>query len=405
MALRTIRRSFAGLIALGLGVVAASPAVAEEAKPAAPTGALTCSTGTLFAGNPSYDGQPNDRITPGTGMKADRPFKWQNLLFVGNTLYSRDAGELWSVDTAAANPVMNRVAGKNPTGSKYTFTAGPCASARFGWIKGFAAMPDGSLLVVDGLANAVLKVKDPTSASCAVEYYAGTKTPVAELDPYKVPNSGDVDGAGATAKFTNIGPIVTDDAGNAFVYDSSTRKIKKIANDANHTVSTLGAKIEKPYTIRNLTRIGTKLYGVGDDSSKASIVEVDTGTGAARLVVEGKGDVFKPLDPYKSATLHGITTDGKNLIVSGLGYIWHVTPAGKVTHIAGDGTSYIDFPKSGYDPKGAQPAMKMQLPGARAAASPDQEIGSFEFITWNKGAIYTRGSKATAAWVNRIACQ
>src|SRR5262249_28660175 len=150
---------------------------------------LTCSTGTLFAGNPSYDGEPNDRITPGTSMKADRPFKWQNLVFVGNTLYSRDAGELWSVDTSAANPVMNRVAGRNPAGSRYTFTAGTCANARFGWIKGIAAMPDGNVLVVDGLANAVVKVNNPTSPACAVEYWAGTHTPLAELDPSRAPNS------------------------------------------------------------------------------------------------------------------------------------------------------------------------------------------------------------------------
>lgn len=392
-----------GLAALVLGV---APANAQTAPaPAAAPAPMTCGTGTLFAGNPAYDGNPNDRITPGTAMRADKPFKWQNLLFVGSTLYSRDAGELWAVDTAAANPVMNRVAGKNPAGSKYAFNGGACATARFGWIKGFAAMPDGSLLVVDGLANAVLKVKDPTAASCTVEYWAGTKTPIAEFDPYKVPNSGDADGPGASAKFTNPGPIVTDDAGNAFVYDAGSRKIKKIANDANHTVSTLGGRIEKPYTIRNLTRIGTKLYGVGDDSSRASIVEVDSASGAVRVVVEGKGDVWKPLDSYKSATIHGITTDGKGLIVSGLGYIWYVTTAGKVSHIAGDGTPYIDFPKSGYDAKAAQPAMKLQLPGSRAAAGPDQEVGSFEFITYNKGAIYTRGNKGPAAFVTKIACQ
>ena len=91
--------------------------------------------------------------------------------------------------------------------------------------------------------------------------------------------------------------------------------------------------------------------------------------------------------------------------MSGLGYIWYVTTAGKVTHVAGDGTSYIDFPKSGYDAKASQPATKLELPGSRAAPGPDQEVGSFEFITYNKGAIYTRGNKGPAAFVTRIACQ
>ena len=49
--------------------------------------------------------------------------------------------------------------------------------------------------------------------------------------------------------------------------------------------------------------------------------------------------------------------------------------------------------------------MKLQLPGSRAAAGPDQEVGSFEFIVYDKGAIYTRGSKVTGALVTRIACQ
>jgi hypothetical protein len=379
-------------------VLGAGSAGAED-KP------LTCSTGTLFAGNPTFDGAPNDRPASGTAIKAEMPFHWQNLVFVGNTLYSRDAGELWAVDTSAANPVETRIAGQNPKGGNYAFTGGACASARFGWIKGIAPLADGSLLVVDGLANAVLKVKDPLGKACTVEYFAGNRTPKPEFNPSSSPNVGDVDGPGANAKFSNPGPIVTDEAGNAYVYDSDSRKIKKIGNDPAHTVSTLGGKkIEAPYTIRNMTRIGTKLYGIGDDSSKATVIEVDTASGAVRVVLEGKGDAFPPMPSYKGATLHGITTDGKGLIISGLGYVWYLTTAGKLTHIAGDGTSSLDFPKAGYDPKASQPAMKLQLPGTRAAPGPNQEVGSFEFITYNKGAIYTRGAKGPGYFVTKISC-
>lgn len=385
--------SLTAALLLGVG-----PARAEE-KP------LTCSTGTLFAGNPSFDGAPNDRPASGTSIKADPPFHFQNLVFVGNTLYSRDAGELWAVDTSAASPVATRIAGKNPKGGTYAFTAGPCASSRFGWIKGIAPLADGSLLVVDGLANAVLQVKNPTGAACTVEYWAGTRTPKPELNPSNAPNAGDVDGPGAKAKLSNPGPIVTDDAGNAYVYDSDSRKIKKIANDAEHTVSTLGGKkIDAPYTIRNMTRIGNKLYGIGDDSSKATVIEVDTTTGAVRVVIQGKSDAFPPLAPGRGATLHGITTDGKGLIISGLGVVWYLTTAGKLSHLAGDGTSFIDFPKAGYDPKAPQPAAKLQLPGTRAAPGPNQEVGSFEFITYHKGAIYTRGSKGPGYFVEKISC-
>jgi hypothetical protein len=209
--------SLFGALVLGAGFAHAQP------KPTGPS----CSTATLFAGNPMYDGQPNDRAKPGTGIKADPPFHFQNLLFVGTTLFSRDAGELWAVDTSAASPVENRVVGKNPSGGTYAFTAGTCATARFGWIKGIAPLADGSLLVVDGLANAVLKVKAPTSAGCTVEYWAGTNAAKPELNPSSPPNVGDQDGPGAKAKFSNPGPIVTDDAGNAYVYDSDSRKVKK----------------------------------------------------------------------------------------------------------------------------------------------------------------------------------
>ena len=394
-------RSSASLAAAFVGVLVLDPGAARaQDKP------LTCSTGTLFAGNPSFDGAPNDRPASGTGIKTGTPFHWQNLVFVGNTLYSRDAGELWAVDTSAASPVETRIAGQNPKGGTYAFTAGPCATARFGWIKGIAALSDGSLLVVDGLANAVLKVKSPLNAAgCTVEYWAGTRTPKPELNPSSPPNVGDVDGPGATAKFSNPGPIVTDDAGNAYVYDSDSRKIKKVANDAAHTVSTLGGKkIDAPYTIRNLTRIGSKLYGIGDDSSKATVVEIDTATGAVRVVIEGKGDAFPPMPSFRGATLHGITTDGKGLIIAGLGFVWYLTTAGKLTHIAGDGTSSMDFPKGSYDPKAPQPALKLQLPGTRAAPGPNQEVGSFEFITYSKGAIYTRGAKGPGYFVEKIAC-
>ena len=368
--------------------------------------ATSCSTGTLFAGNPLYDGQPNDRPAPGTGIHADPPLQWQNLVFVGNTLYTRDTGELWAVDTSAESPVENLVAGKNPAGADYSFAAGPCATARFGWIKGIAPLADGSLVVSDGLANAVLHVKDPTGPTCTVEYWAGNMTPATDLDPTAPPNAGDQDGPGASAKFSNPGPIVTDEAGNAYVYDSELGKIKKIANDADHTVSTLGGrKIDGPTAIRNMTRIGSKLYAIGDDSSQTWVLEIDTTNGAVRTVIQGGNDTFPPIDSASSLPLHGLTTDGTGLIVSGQGYVWYLTTSGQLTHIAGNGTRHIDFPTSGYDPKSSHPAKELELPGSVSAPDPAQVVGSFEFITYDKGALYVRGhGDGTAAFVERIAC-
>ena len=53
------------------------------------TTALACSTGTLFAGNPTYNGSPSDRPASGTGIHADPPLQWENLVFSGTHLFTR----------------------------------------------------------------------------------------------------------------------------------------------------------------------------------------------------------------------------------------------------------------------------------------------------------------------------
>src|SRR5690606_36164431 len=107
--------------------------------------ASSCSTGTLYAGNPVYDGEPTDRPAPGTGILEDPPLQWQNLVFAGTNLYTRDQGEIWHVGTSAAAPVENRIAGLN-VGATFPYKAGACEEARFAKIEGLAALPDGSLV-------------------------------------------------------------------------------------------------------------------------------------------------------------------------------------------------------------------------------------------------------------------
>jgi hypothetical protein len=363
--------------------------------------ATSCSTGTLFAGNPIYDGEPNDRPAPGTGIHADPPLQWQNLVFSGNQLYTRDTGEVWGTDVSAANPVENRIAGLNTAGT-FAYNDGPCASARFGKIEGMAAMADGSLLVADVAGNGVLKITDPTGAACKVEYYAGNTTPNPDLNlNAPVPNGGDVDGPGASAKFDSPAAMALDDAGNAYVFDQGNRKIRKIANDAAHTVTTL-AKLaaDGPERLTNLTRVGGSIYGIGTSGTEAFVLGVDIGTGVVSTVIQGKGDKFPPVEPTQFPALAGLTTDGQGLIISGKGYVWNLTTKGALTLLAGSGL-HIDFPENGYDPKAPQPALKLQLP----PSSNGSLIGSSDYITYHQGGLYFRGRhQGTASFVERIAC-
>jgi hypothetical protein len=361
--------------------------------------AASCSTGTLYAGNPTYGGAPTDRPATGTSIHADPPFQWQNLVFVGSELYSRDDGELWGVDTSAQSPVEKRLVGLNT--SAYAYAPGACASARLARIEGIAALADGSLLVSDVLGNGVVHITSPLGA-CNVEIIAGNTTPNMDIDlNLPLPNDGDLDGPGATAKFDSPGALVTDEAGNAYVYDKGNRKIKKIAADAQHTVTTL-AKLDPngPYGITNMTRIGKTIYAVGTNVSDSFILAFDTTSGMQTTIVQGRGDKFPPLDSVESATVAGITTDGQGLIVSGKGYVWYVTTNGDVHLLAGTGI-HPDFPDMGYDPTMAQPAMMLELPPSANGSL----IGSSDYIAYNKGAIYFRGhQQGTAAFVERIAC-
>src|SRR4029079_10810241 len=115
---------------------------------------------------------------------------------------------------------------------------GPCANARFANIEGITRLPDGSLVVADTQANAVLQIANPDDAGkCTVTFLAGTNkatSPVAQM------TSADKDGPVGTSALGKPMWPVADDAGNVYFIDSDSSKLKKIAPDATHTVTTLG---------------------------------------------------------------------------------------------------------------------------------------------------------------------
>jgi len=381
-------------------------------NPDGQTGSAACSTGTLFAGNPTYDGQPSDRPASGTGILADPPLQWQTLVFAGSHLYTRQESEVWSVDLSASSPVEKRIAGATPTGSTYDFVMGPCASASMTQLRGLAALPDGSLVASDYWANAIVKITNPDSPSCTVSSIAGNAGPYTAIDPSDdttYPPFGTADGQGSAATFTELGAMIADASGTIYVADRKVAQgsstVRKI--DASGKVTTLlkltGAD-NTPDVIRNFTVMGGKLYAAASDAMNQSYVfQIDTTSGAMTMIHSGGSDAWDPVPSGEDPTVHGITNDGTNLIVAGYGYVWYLGLDGSLKLVAGTGYDIDNFP-SGYDAHASHPALELALPASLGSAD-EYGTGSIHHVTYHDGAVYFRGhADGTAAFVEKIAC-
>lgn len=363
-----------------------------------------CTTATLYAGNPTYDAaDPSIRPADGTGILADPPFQWGNLTFVGKTLYTRDTGEIWYVDTSAASPVEKHMVGKN-AGADVDIVFGACATARLGAIQGIADLPDGSLIAPDAFANSVVHIKNPLdAATCAVESWAGTSTDTS-FTGTNYPNIGDVDGPVGTSRIEYPTAITTDGAGTVFFFDGGKKKFKKIGSDASHTVSTIGVMPDGLDVCYGMVHIGSAIYALGyGTAAGGSTTNVYKIVGNTITKVAGGTAAAWP-DLGTTPQLGGITTDGTNIIVAGQGFMWLVNVSdGSIKHIAGSGER-TDLVKAGYDPKAPHPALDVTLKprGSASFAS----VGSPDYLGFKDGAVYYRGhGVSTASYVEKIDCE
>jgi hypothetical protein len=92
---------------------------------------------------------------------------------------------------------------------------------------GVAQLPDGSLVVADARANRIFSV----SAAGAIAPFAGDGNPTGSSAYDNRP--------GLTARFFGPAGVLADSGGNVYVADTHNHVIRKIANDANHTTTTL----------------------------------------------------------------------------------------------------------------------------------------------------------------------
>jgi hypothetical protein len=361
-----------------------------------------CTTATLFAGNPLYDGDETPDPA-GAGLLDDPPLWWRGTVFDGDRLYTDTGEELWMADLSAAEPRVVRIAGDLNVDA---FNDGPCADARLLSTHGIALLPDGSLAVADYNANAIVKVTDPAGPGCTVSYLAGTSEPL-DSNPSDVPNQGDIDGPGLTARFRGVKWPVADGKGGFFFVDESNNKVKRVAADAASTVSTVATMAD--YDVSRwggMTLLGGKLYLVGNGGSTGSssnansVVEVDPASGEVRTVVEGNGDTFAPVDAGEAPYLGAITNNGTDLYVAGGGFIWRVGLDGTLTHVAGAGNP-LDFPPDGYDPSAQHAALDVLLPFNLGAGL---ILGTTVLMTYHEGALYYSTVKVTGHYIEKIDC-
>lgn len=350
-----------------------------------------CSKADLFAGNPSYE-EPKDRAVDGQGLRDDPPLAWRTLLFAGDRLVTAVGQEIWYTDLSAAKPTVKRLAGKEDRAGQ-SLKPGAGQEARFANISGLALLPDGSLIGADQTGNSIFQVKDPFGPACTVTFLAGTTQAVESVSPGNPPNVGDADGPGAKARFgLPAWPATVGDT--VFFIDEGYTKLKKMAGDAAHTVTTV-AKLPDGTYYAMITLKG-KLYTLANNTqSEGFILEIDPVSGAIREVVRGRAEAF---EGSGAINVSGLTTDGTGLFTSQSGQLLYVTLAGKVTSLAGTG-DYFEFRPS-YAPTKPQKADTVQLVTARRI----QTAGSNVFLGYKDGAVYFCAASSTP-YVERLICK
>lgn len=333
--------------------VVSMASVARAAEAEAEKKPVYCSKVTLLAGNPTH-GEPQERPKDGTGLLEDPPLPYRQVVFSKGQLISHTGSEIWRADLK--DQKLHKVAG---TEGGMALVSGPCAKARFGNIAHLAVASDGALYVSDQTANAILKVVDPLGAGCTVVRWAGAPKDVESLSPSSRPNAGNVDGPGDKAKLATPQRLALDGKDNLYFWDEDNNSIRKVSNDAAHTVSTFVSKLtENSGALLSQTFLGGKLYVYGTDGSEVFLSAFDT-EGKKTSVFKGRADLFG-YDSSSSKTLGGMTNDGSSLILFFNGQLFRVTPAGVISPIAGVEGNKTD-PSSGYDFKAPHPGQKAEL--------------------------------------------
>lgn len=362
------------------------------------SGGFSCTTGSLFAGNPLYD-TPSDRPPDGTGIRSDPPFPYRTVVFSNGQMITHDGREIWRANLSDGK--LHKLAGTES--DSQALVTGPCAGSRFANIFSLALASDGSLFVSDHTANAILKITDPLGSGCTVRHYAGTPVDIApgDLDPGHPPNVGNVDGPGAMAKFGLPERMAVDGDDNVYVWDHGNDAIRKIASDTDRTVSTFAPDISDGGVLLSEVVLGGKLYVYGLASSDVFLTSVDLTTGAKHDLFRGSAEIFGggPIDFH---IVGGIVTDGVGLILFYKGQLFYVSTDGTVLPaLAGVYGQALDF-STGYDPLAPHDAADVEVP---ASAGFPATAGAEGFLAIDGGDdLYVTSQFGGNQYVERVSC-
>ncbi len=302
---------------------------------------LLCTDATLFAGNPYYGGDLEGWNPQGQGLLADPPLRMRYLADVGGRLAVDTQQELWLQDGAD----IRRIAGDESELELQYQPSGACVDLRFIITQGIVGLPNGNLVVADVRGNGLVELSDP-GGDCTAAPIAGNPDPILDVDVEDgAAAQGDIDGPGADARFFGVELPVADEDGNVYVNDSGNLKIKKVAADADRTVTTLFdyAAPDEPFVLA-ITAMNGMVYATGQNATEDIVWAIDAETGENSELFRGRG-LFEEVDSSQQTTMFALENDGVDLFVaSNKGYVFRLSTSGDpLGVVAGMGT-IVDFP-------------------------------------------------------------
>ncbi len=159
-----------------------------------------------------------------------------------------------------------------------------------------------------------------------------------------------------------IGILRTDET--SYVWDTGNDAIRKIANDADHTVSTFAANIGGSGGGAMISQVflGDKLYVWGKSGNDLFLTSIDA-AGKRVDLLRGRADLFGG-SSSDSQSLGGIVTDGTALLVFFNGQLFRVATDGKVSPALAGVYSPGLYYSSDYDPTVPHPAAELEIPAS-----------------------------------------
>jgi hypothetical protein len=301
--------------------------------------ASDCSEASLFMGSPYFTGDLEGWNPAGQGLLAEPPLRSRHLAVVGAEVAVETQFEVW----ITGGEEVRRIAGDELELEEQYQPSGACADVRLLKAAGIEALPNGNLVVADTRGNGVIELQDPTG-TCTAAPIAGNPDLTLDVDVSNgAAAAGDIDGPGAEARFFGVERPISDAEGNIYVVDTGNAKIKRIAADADRTVSTIDAYApeESPW---GLTVLDGTLYVSGSNGTEDLVWAIDLEAGTKEVLYQGRG-LFEEIDSTKQAQLVALTHDGVDLLVaSAQGYVFRLSTSAEPLGVVAGYGSITDYP-------------------------------------------------------------